>query len=108
MRTTEELKHDLDLMGVAYPATASDKTLAALLKKAMNSDVDEPSNKVKAGASSTMQRALKKRNVMVICNNPNKKDLRGDFVTSGNSVIGVIREFVPFNTDYQYVSEKCD
>ena len=40
--------------------------------------------------------------VVVVCMNPNKKDWPGEIITTGNSVVGTLKKFVPFNVEAGY------
>ena len=42
------------------------------------------------------------RRVRITCMNPNKKNWPGEIFTVGNSVIGTIKKFVPFNAEAGY------
>ena len=45
------------------------------------------------------QDALRLVRIKVVCMNPAKKEWEGEIFTTGNSVIGSVKKFVPFNTD---------
>lgn len=45
------------------------------------------------------QEATKLIRIRLTCMNPNKKEWDGEIFTAGNSVIGSVKKFVPFNAD---------
>jgi hypothetical protein len=53
------------------------------------------------------QEALKLVRVRVTCMNPAKKDWEGEIFTVGNTAIGSVKKFVPFNADEGYHIPHC-
>lgn len=92
-----EYKERLDVMGIPYPATGAPELYAALVNKALGTDEPVAATKAEASVKSVKAAALKPVRVRVTCLNPSKKDLRGEWVCAGNSVIGSQKVFVPYN-----------
>lgn len=98
----DSIKERLDLMGVKYHHNANLKTLKGLLDKALigEPEEDEPkTTKLDANVERVKSEAdaMKLVRCAINCNNMGKRQLKGEFVTSGNSVIGHKTVFVPYN-----------
>jgi len=68
-----------------------------------NLAVTPPPNETK---NQRRSRKLKEANrlvrVTIICNHPNKREWDGEILTGGNSYIGSIKKFVPYNSEEPY------
>lgn len=92
----ETYKNQLDLMGVKYPNDASLDVLVALKAAFLEMhDVAKESSSSVSGqqALGSMEEPVR---VKVVCNNPQKHGMKGEFFGVGNS-FGMIRTFVPYN-----------
>ena len=90
-----EIKNRLDMMGIKYHHNANLRTLKQLLEDAV------APTKVAAPASrdDIASEALKLIRCQITCMNPNKRDWTGENITTGNSIIGTVRKFVPYNCE---------
>lgn len=88
------LKKELTTNNIKFPEDASLETLEALSKafivktKQEESSIEKGNNKF-----AEMEKLIR---VKVICNNPEKRSHKGEFIGAGNS-FGTIRAFVPYN-----------
>lgn len=92
----ETYKNQLDLMGVKYPNDASLDTLVALKTAFLEMhNVAKEASQALSGQQSlgSMEEPVR---VKVVCNNPQKHGMKGEFFGVGNS-FGMIRTFVPYN-----------
>jgi hypothetical protein len=46
--------------------------------------------------------AMRLIRIKITCMNPNKKDWPGEIIDTGNSIVGSIKKYVPFNTNEPY------
>lgn len=102
------LKARADALGISYHPSIGveklrEKVNAALAPK----EEATPAADEKAPAAETPgARRLRLRNeamklvrIRLTCMNPNKKEWDGEFITAGNSTVGSITKYVPFNAD---------
>ena len=88
----DQIKQRLDLMGITYHHKANVETLRKLLASSLN-PVEQVS------VHDIMQEATKLIRCKITCMNPGKREWQGEIFTAGNSVIGVVRKFVPYNCE---------
>lgn len=113
------LKERADKMGIKYhPSIGADK-LAEKIKEQLAPEpktvpvtpppLAELENKpVEPGARETenQRRVRLKREatrlvrVRITCMNPNKKDWEGELVAVGNSVVGTLKRYIPYNVEW--------
>lgn len=91
----DSIKERLDLMGVKYHHNAKLETLKTLLDKELKGN--EATAEPKSKDAENTAKALELLNCAINCNNPGKRQLKGEFVTVGNSVLGHHTYFVPYN-----------
>lgn len=96
----QSIKERLDLMGVKYHHNAKLETLRALLDsslapKEVNTEVAQRNQARKQLHDEAM--ALVR--CRIACMNPGKKDWVGEIFTTGNSVLGIVRKFIPYNCE---------
>lgn len=101
----QQLKDEADVMGIEYSPRIGVDALRKKIEEAkpaksetIKDEVDEPVVTKKASKEEIRKNANKLERVTVVCMNPNKKNIPGEVVTFGNSVIGTIRRYVPFDT----------
>lgn len=105
----EALKARADVLGVKYHPNIKLDSLKEKVKAKMakepnvatdaNADLDEPVEEtVGMKRRRVRQEALKLVRIRVTCLNPAKKEWEGELFTVGNSLIGSVTKFVPFNT----------
>lgn len=99
----ESLKARADLLGVKYHPSISEEKLREKIAEAQKKD--EPKAEAKKEESKAKTRAelreeaLKLVRVRITNMNPAKADYEGEIYTVGNSVIGTVKRYVPFNAD---------
>lgn len=100
------LKSRADLMGIQYhPSIGLDK-LREKINATLNGKPQE-AEKFGMGAVETEAQMLQRMRdeqlslvrIRITCMNPSKADWQGELFTVGNSLIGVVTKFVPFNAD---------
>jgi hypothetical protein len=102
----EALERQAAQMGLKYHPSISDDKLRERVAEAREGTgsgakdtEDKPvsaSGKAKAGRSE----ALALDRVRVTCMNPNKKEWDGEVFCTGNSELGTVKKFVPFETEW--------
>lgn len=112
----EALKARADLMGVKYHPSISFAKLSDKIAEHLSDNPpedektqgvsDEPAAPVEAKPETENQKrsrlkreALALVRIRVTCMNPAKKEWEGELFTGGNSFIGSVTKFVPFNND---------
>lgn len=104
----QTLKDRANLLGVKFHPSISleklrEKVLAATTGEASFEEKTEPAETVEETISQKRTRlkreALALVRVRITCMNPAKSEWEGEIVTAGNSLIGSVKKFVPFNAD---------
>lgn len=107
----EALKARANLLGVKFHPSISLEKLREKVNAAVTSDgataseeeVKEPAEPKQETIGEKRKRlkaeALKLVRIRLTCLNPAKKEWEGEIITVGNSLIGSVKKFVPFNTD---------
>lgn len=102
MDEAAQLKQRLDLMGVKYHHKQNVESLKKLLAEALN-PTEEEEVTPKAQKLSRRKEALLKATQLIRCQitcmNPHKRDWQGEIITAGNTVIGTVKKFVPYNCE---------
>lgn len=106
------LKARADMLGVKYHPTISLDKLRAKVNAAVEGKpevADEDSKPVASAAAAEetpgqkrgrlRKEAMRLVRVRVACMNPMKKEWEGEILTVGNSAIGTVKKYVPFNAD---------
>lgn len=98
------LKQRADLLGISYhPSIGADK-----LREKVNSALvkDEPATGAPAAVESQEQyrkrcidEATKLVRIRLTCMNPLKKEWDGEVLTVGNSIVGTLKKYIPFNAE---------
>jgi len=114
------LKQRADVMGIQYHPSIGVESLTKKVDAKLKPDLeDEPKAKQDAENSSSVKKysvqelialqrtklrneALKLVRVRITCMNPDKKSWQGELFDIGNSVLGSVKKFVPFNVDAGY------
>lgn len=104
----ESLKQKADLMGVSYHANIGVEKLKAKIESYTGGAVEEI--EVPKGQETLGQKKARLRKesdvrirVKVNCLNPMKQSYDGEIFEAGNSYIGTIKVFVPFNVEAWYL-----
>lgn len=112
------LKKRADMMGIAYHHKAGIETLKKLIAQKLGDepeDTEEEDVKVPQAKPSATGRAVRPASKAEIANfkrkqanklvrvevtnmNPNKREWEGEILTAGNSVVGSLKKYIPFNT----------
>jgi len=100
------LKARADAMGISYHPSIGLEKLREKVNAAMApKEADAPATK-KAEEETLSQRRLRLRKeamklvrIRLTCMNPHKKEWDGEFITAGNSTVGTVTKYVPFNAD---------
>ena len=105
----DALKARANLLGVKFHHSISLEKLREKVNAAVTSEgkVEEPSNSSPETKEETVGEkrkrlkleALKLVRIRLTCLNPAKKEWEGEIITVGNSLIGSVKKFVPFNAD---------
>ena len=98
------LKKRADTLGITYSPNIGLDTL----KRKINSMLQAEEEKQEADSVAAIR--LKEKNalrnkakelvrVIVVCNNPNKRNHNGEIFAASNSLVGTIKKFVPFSNE---------
>lgn len=100
------LKARADLMGISYhPSIGVDK-LREKVRAALTADTEEA--KPAASVPSETEGQIRQRKIeeatrlvriRLTCMNPLKKEWDGEIITVGNSLVGTLKKFIPFNAE---------
>ena len=100
------LKARADMLGVTYHPSIGLEKLREKVNAAINGTAAEPAPVAAPAVETENQRRTRlKRDAMelvrirVMCMNPAKAEWEGEIFTVGNSSIGSVTKFVPFNAD---------
>lgn len=106
------LKARADMLGVSYHPSIGLEKLRNKVNAAVTGtgDKDEEEDKPKAAVVKEEETASQKRarlyaqaaelvRIRVTCMNPNKREWEGEIFTAGNSAVGTLKKYVPFNAD---------
>lgn len=113
------LKERATLMGITFHPAIGAVSLAAKIAAALNvpppvkDDVTPPvvvaaaplvaDGETEAARNQRLRKeAVRLVRVNITCMNPNKKDWPGEFKSVGNSVVGMVKKYIPFNTSEGY------
>lgn len=104
------LKSRADLMGLRYHPSISLEKLKEKMQAALApQEKTEPNSIPTAEVETLAERQIRKRKeahqlvrIKISCMNPAKKEWEGETFTGGNSLIGSITKFVPFNAEEAY------
>ena len=107
----DALKARANLLGVKFHPSISLEKLREKVNAAVTSDGAATSEEVAKDPAEPKQEtigekrkrlkteALKLVRIRLTCMNPAKKEWEGEIITVGNSLIGSVKKFVPFNAD---------
>ena len=100
----EALKARADLLSISYhPSIGVDKLRekvnAAINGSPKEDDTKKPDDSAQTTRQNLRKEALKLVRIRVTCMNPAKSEWDGEIFTVGNSVVGSVKKYVPFNND---------
>ena len=100
------LKARADLLGISYHPSIGveklrEKLAAAITDEAKNEDTEasKPTESETQKRLRLLQEATKLVRIRVTCMNPAKKEWEGEIITVGNSAVGTLKKYIPFNAD---------
>jgi hypothetical protein len=100
------LKARADKLGITYHPSIRAEKLREKVNAALNSAADDSEPEAKEVGETENQRRIRlKREAMelvrirLMCMNPAKAEWEGEVFTVGNSTVGSVTKFVPFNSD---------
>ena len=101
------LKERAQMLGVSFHPSIGLEKLREKVNAAVAGDAEPAPEKPQDAAEETegqrkkrlKEEALKLVRVRVTCMNPAKSEWSGEILTAGNSVIGSVKKYVPFNAD---------
>lgn len=105
------LKRRADMMGVKYHPNISEEKLASRIDDKLNDKPAAPEETPKAAAAPVEKTQAQKNaelkrkatalvRINIACMNPMKSDWEGEIFSTGNKVVGTMKKYVPFNTDW--------
>lgn len=100
------LKARADLLGISYHPSIGveklrDKLAAAISDepKKEDTEVSKPAESEAQKRLRLLQEATKLVRIRVTCMNPAKKEWEGEILAVGNSAVGTLKKYIPFNAD---------
>lgn len=98
------LKARADMIGVKYHPSISLEKLRDKVNAAIEPNKEESDTVSDAKTEATKRAYLQKKanelvRIRVTCMNPAKKEWEGEIFTVGNSTVGTLKKYVPFNVD---------
>lgn len=95
---TDELRQQLELMGLKPHHNAKYETLKELLDENIKPKTKEITS-TQSSRVALRKACIKMVRIRLQCMNPAKAQFKGEYFTSGNDVVGTIRDFVPYNCE---------
>lgn len=100
----ENLRQTAKDLGIEFHPNTGAAKLSALIKEAQEGgEENTPEPEVKESKQSRLAKlraeATKLVRVIVVPNDPSKKEYEGEYFAAGNSLIGTVRQFVPYNNE---------
>ena len=99
------LKNRADTLGIKYHPSIGLDTLREKVNAALNEPKKEDEVEEVKQETEAQRRARKKKEasalvrIRVTCMNPAKRELDGEIITAGNSLVGSFTKYVPYNAD---------
>jgi hypothetical protein len=95
----ELLKERADKMGITYNKNIGVEKLREKINKSLGiqEEETEPTESLSERNARLRKEATRLVRAKVVCMNPTKQGWEGEIIQAGNSVIGMVQEFVPFN-----------
>ena len=103
----DAMKATATRMGISYHPSIGAEKLAEKIKAKREEDPEPPATPLSPAAEETRAQQVRRLRtealalvrIRVTCMNPSKKDIEGEIFTVGNSILGTVRKYVPFNSD---------
>lgn len=102
----EELKNRARVLGVKFHPSIGEDKLREKVQAAMDDNATEEPKSAGADPSPSKDRAKIKADALalvrirVTCMDPMKKEFQGDLFTTGNSLVGTVKRFIPFGVEW--------
>lgn len=91
------LKEQATALGIEFKANVTVKSLKKLIADKLNDELQEDANKERFNLE---DENLKLVRVIITPNDATKRDLKGEYFSTGNSVLGTIKRFIPFGVEW--------
>ena len=109
------LKARADMLGITYhPSIGIDK-LKEKISAVTSTQSKQPEFAVESVKEDPKADALRLIRIRLQCMNPAKKEWEGEIISVGNSAVGTVKKYIPFNADegwhvpkmlFDYLNEK--
>lgn len=109
------LKARADMLGIAYHPSIGVEKLKEKISAVTSNQPKEPEIVVGDVKNDLKADALRLIRIRLQCMNPVKKEWEGEIISVGNSVVGTVKKYIPFNADegwhvpkmlFDYLNEK--
>lgn len=105
--TIEELREEAAGLGIEFHPNTGEAKLTAMINDFKEGDTSDPEPDEKdEKVETTAERHARLRReqtklirIILRCNNDKKKELKGDFFTVANKIVGTYTKFVPFDNE---------
>ena len=93
------LKARADMLGIAYHPSIGVEKLKEKISAVTSNQPKEPETVVSDVKNDPKADALRLIRIKLQCMNPAKKEWEGEIISVGNSVVGTVKKYIPFNAD---------
>ena len=109
------LKARADMLGITYHPSIGVEKLKEKISAVTSNQPREPETVVGDVKNDPKADALRLIRIRLQCMNPAKKEWEGEIISVGNSVVGTVKKYIPFNADegwhvpkmlFDYLNEK--
>ena len=109
------LKARADMLGITYHPSIGVEKLKEKISAVTSNQLREPETVVGDVKNDPKADALRLIRIRLQCMNPAKKEWEGEIISVGNSVVGTVKKYIPFNADegwhvpkmlFDYLNEK--
>ena len=109
------LKARADMLGITYHPSIGVEKLKEKISAVTSNQPKEPETVVGDVKNDPKADALRLIRIRLQCMNPAKKEWEGEIISVGNSVVGTVKKYIPFNADegwhvpkmlFDYLNEK--
>ena len=109
------LKARADMLGITYHPSIGVEKLKEKISAVTSNQPREPETVAGDVKNDPKADALRLIRIRLQCMNPAKKEWEGEIISVGNSVVGTVKKYIPFNADegwhvpkmlFDYLNEK--
>lgn len=93
------LKARADMLGITYHPSIGVEKLKEKISAVTSNQPKEPETVVGDVKNDPKADALRLIRIRLQCMNPAKKEWEGEIISVGNSVVGTVKKYIPFNAD---------